>query len=411
MTNFIKNFTFTKLFFYVIMIIGDIMNFDEEINRYNTNSLKYDFKEDKGKPNDVFPMWVADMDFKCPNEILDDLHKRIDLGVFGYSKNDKNYFKAIENWYLKNFDTKLKQEWLITTPGVVFALATAVKTLTNKNDYILINNPVYYPFSEVIEDNGRKVISSNLVLKNSHYEIDFEDFENKIQEYDIKLYLLCSPHNPVGRVWTKNELDKIIDICKRNNVFIVSDEVHSDFVWEGKHICLLNYKDYLDNMIVCTAPTKTFNLAGMQVSNIFIPNANIRNKFQLELWNTGYSLINIMGLTACESAYTKGEEWLKALKEYLKGNIEFVSNFLEEKLPKIRLIKPEGTYLLWLDFNELNLSDDKINDLMLNQAKLWLDNGTMFGETGKGFQRLNIALSRSKLKWAMEQLENTFKNY
>lgn len=381
------------------------MNFDKEINRYNTNSLKYDFKTDKNKPNDVFPMWVADMDFKCCEEILNDMHKKIDHGIFGYSKNDENYFNAIKNWYDINFDTELKQEWLITTPGVVFALATAVKTLTNENDYVLINNPVYYPFTEVVEDNKRKIISSDLILKDNHYEIDFEDFENKIKKYNIKLFLLCSPHNPVGRVWNKNELDKIIEICKKYNVFIVSDEIHSDFVWRGNHICLLKYQDYQNNIILCTAPTKTFNLAGLQVSNIFIPNEEVRQRFQLELWNTGYSLINIMGLVACQSAYENGQKWLNELKEYLLENINYVDKFLKEKLPKIKLIYPEGTYLLWLDFNDLNLSDDKIEELMLNEAKLWLDNGKMFGEKGKGFQRLNVALPREKLKWAMEQLE------
>lgn len=387
------------------------MSFDDEINRYRTNSLKYDFKSDKNKPDDVFPMWVADMDFKCCDEILNDMHKKIDHGIFGYSKNDENYFNAIKNWYNTNFATELKQEWLITTPGAVFALATAVKTITNENDYVLINNPVYYPFTEVVEDNKRKIISSDLILKNNHYEIDFVDFENKIKQYKIKLFLLSSPHNPVGRVWTKNELDKIIEICKKNNVFIVSDEIHSDFVWNGNHICLLKYQDYEDNIILCTAPTKTFNLAGLQVSNIFIPNPELRQKFQLELWNTGYSLINIMGLVACQSAYEKGQVWLNRLKKYLIDNINYVNNFLKEKLPKIKLIYPEGTYLLWLDFNELNMPDERIEDLMLNEAKLWLDNGKMFGETGKGFQRLNIALPRKKLEWAMEQLENTFNKY
>lgn len=387
------------------------MNFDKEINRYKTNSLKYDFKSDKNKPDDIFPMWVADMDFKCCDEILNDMHKKIDYGVFGYSKNDENYFNAIKRWYQSNFNIELKQEWLIPTPGVVFALATSVKTLTNENDYVLINNPVYYPFTEVVEDNNRKIISSDLILKGNHYEIDFYDFENKIKQYNIKLFLLCSPHNPVGRVWTKNELDKIIEICKKYNVFIVSDEIHSDFVWNENHTCLLRYEDYQNNLILCTAPTKTFNLAGLQVSNIFIPNTEVRQKFQLELWNTGYSLINIMGLVACQSAYEKGQDWLNELKKYLIDNINYVDNFLKKKLPKIKLIYPEGTYLLWLDFNELNISDEKIEDLMLNEAKLWLDNGKMFGETGKGFQRLNIALPREKLEWAMEQLENTFDKY
>lgn len=386
------------------------MNFDEEINRYHTNSLKYDFKMDKNKPEDVFPMWVADMDFKCCDEILNDLHQKVDEGIFGYSKNDESYFHAIRNWYLKNFNTELEKEWLITTPGVVFALATAVKTLTEEGDYVLINNPVYYPFTEVVEDNRRKVISSDLVFKENHYEIDFHDFEDKIKQYKIKLFLLCSPHNPVGRVWSKEELDRLIHICKKYGVFIVSDEIHSDFIWRGTHTCILKYKEYQDHLILCTAPTKTFNLAGLQVSNILIPNANIREKFQSELWNTGYSLINIMGLVACKSAYEKGQEWLNELKKYLLDNINYVDCFLKEKLPKIRLVYPEGTYLLWIDFKKLNLTEEEIEERMLKQAKLWLDNGRMFGDIGKGFQRLNIALPRRKLEWAMEQMEEAFKD-
>ena len=387
------------------------MNFDEDICRYKTNSLKYDFKSDRNKPEDVLPMWVADMDFKCCDKILDDMHNKINHGIFGYSKNDKEYYEAIYNWYRKKFGVELMQEWLITTPGVVFALATAVKTLTEENDYILINNPVYYPFTEVVEDNKRKIISSDLVLNNNHYEIDFDDLENKIKQYKIKLYLLCSPHNPVGRVWNNDELNKIIEICKRNNVFIVCDEIHSDFVWKGIHNCIIKYENYQNNIILCTAPTKTFNLAGLQVSNIFIPNKEVREKFQLELWNTGYSLINIMGLVACRSAYENGQEWLDELKKYLLDNINYVDTFLKEKLPKIKLIYPEGTYLLWLDFNELNLSDETIEELIINEAKLWLDNGKMFGISGKGFQRMNIALPRKKLKIALENLERVFKKY
>lgn len=387
------------------------MNFDEDINRYNTNSLKYDFKSDKHMPDDVYPMWVADMDFKCCEDILNDMHKKIDHGVFGYSKNDATYFNAVKNWYKQNHNVELKQDWLITTPGVVFALATAVKTLTNENDYVLINNPVYYPFSEVVQDNKRKIISSDLVLKNGHYELDFEDLENKIKQYNVKAYLLCSPHNPVGRVWTKEELNKIVEICKKHNVFIVCDEIHSDFVWRGEHTCILSCKAIQNQVILCTAPTKTFNLAGLQVSNIFIPNEKVREKFQLELWNTGYSLINIMGLVACRSAYENGQKWLNELRKYLLDNINFVDGFLKEKLPKVKLIYPEGTYLLWLDFNGLNLSDEKIEELMVKKAKLWLDSGKMFGNSGRGFQRLNVALPMKKLKIALEKMEKTFKDF
>ncbi len=385
------------------------MSFNKEINRYGTNSLKYDFKKNKNKPDDVFPMWVADMDFKAPKSVIKEMNKRIKHGIFGYSQTDLEYFESVYNWYKKNFKVTLKEEWLIKTPGVVFALATAVKILTKEKDYVLINNPVYYPFTEVVVDNNRKIVSSDLVLEEGKYHIDFDDMERKIKKYKIKLYLLCSPHNPVGRVWQKEELDKIIEICRRNSVFIVSDEIHSDFVWKGKHRCLLRYKGYLDNMIVCTSPSKTFNLAGLQTSNIFIPNKNVRDDFQNEIWKTGYSLVNIMGIVACKAAYDKGSYWLENLKKYLKDNIDFVDNFLKERLPKVKLIYPEGTYLLWLDFRELKLSDDEINKIMLNDAKLWLDGGAMFGKTGKGFQRLNIALPRKKLKWALEQIERAFK--
>lgn len=385
------------------------MSFDEEIDRYNTNCAKYDFKTVRGKPEDVFPMWVADMDFKCSDAILEEMHKRIDHGIFGYTKEDKHYFDAINNWYINNFNTELKQDWLIPTPSVLFSIATAIKVLTKENDCILINTPVYHAFKEAIEDNKRICINSDLLLKDGHYEIDFNDFERKIKDNNIKVFILCSPHNPVGRVWTKEELDRIINICKKNNVYIISDEIHSDFVWSGKHICLLSYKDYQENIILCTSPTKSFNLAGLQIANTFIPNKEIRDKFQIELWNTGYSLINVMGLVACIAAYEKGRPWLDELKKYLIENIKFVDKFLKEKLPKIKLIYPEGTYLLWLDFNELGLDDKTIEELLVNEAKLWLNDGIGFGDSGKGFQRINIALPRKKLEEALNNLEKTFK--
>lgn len=384
--------------------------FDKEIDRYHTNSLKYDFKKEKKKPDDVFPMWVADMDFACPKEVLEDLYDRVEHGIFGYSKEDFDYFYAIQNWYQRHFKTNLEKEWLVTTPGVVFALATAVKTLTKEGDSVLICNPVYYPFTEVILDNKRKVVSSDLVLKEDHYEIDFNDLEEKIKTYSIQLFLLCSPHNPVGRVWTKEELDTLVSICKKYGVYIVSDEIHSDFVWKGVHTCLLTYTDYQDHILLCTSPSKSFNLAGLQVANIFIPNEQVREMFQTEVWNTGYSLINVMGLIACKSAYLKGEEWLGKLKTYLLENISYVDIFLKKKLPKIKLLSPEGTYLLWLDFRELGLSDTELEEILLHKAKLWLDSGSMFGKLGEGFQRMNIALPREKLKSALEKLESAFKD-
>lgn len=386
------------------------MDFNKEINRYNTKSLKYDFKEEKGKPADIFPMWVADMDFKLPENILEEIKERVEDGIFGYSKPDDSYKEEVKKWYKKHFNIEINKDWIVNTPGIVFALATAVKTLTKENDYVLINSPVYYPFSEVIENNNRKIISSDLVLtENYHYEINFKDLEEKIEKYKVKLYLLCSPHNPVGRVWTKEELLRVIEICKKHNVFIVCDEIHSDFVWKGKHTSLLNFKDYQKNMLVCTAPSKTFNIAGLQVSNIFIPNNIVRENFEKEIAKTGYSLINTMGIVACEAVYKNGEEWLNELKKYIVGNIDLVRAFLQEKLQKVRLIEPEGTYLLWLDFRGTGLTDEEIENKMTNEAKIWLDGGNMFGTLGERFQRINVALPREKLKWALEQIEKAFK--
>lgn len=384
---------------------------DDEIIRYNTNSLKYDFMEEKGVPKDVLPMWVADMDFKCPDVVIEAMEKRLEHGILGYTRVDKKYFDIVANWFIKRDGIKIKDDSLVITPGVVFALATAVKLLTDIGDKVLINNPVYYPFTEVIEDNGRVVISSDLKLVDGHYEMDYLDFERKIVDNNIKLYLLCSPHNPVGRVWKKWELDKVVEICKRHNVYIVSDEIHSDFIWEGKHISILSYEDYKNHIILCTAPTKTFNLAGLQISNIFIPDEKLRKDFQKEVWDTGYSLVNAMGMVASVSAYQEGKTWLEELLVYLKKNIDYVDFFLRERVPKIKLIRPEGTYLLWLDFKDLNLSDDEINDILLNDAKVWLDRGDMFGALGRGYMRMNIALPKDKLDFALKNIEIAFKDF
>lgn len=384
---------------------------DDEISRYNTNSLKYDFKSDKGVADDVYPLWVADMDFKCPDCVIEDMKKRLEHGILGYTKIDDKYFDIVANWFSKRDGINIEKNSLVITPGVVFALATSVKVLTNKGECVLINNPVYYPFTEVIRDNGRVVISSDLKLIDDHYEIDFLDFERKIVENNIKLYLLCSPHNPVGRVWKQWELDKIVEICKSHNVYIVSDEIHSDFIWGCKHISILSYEEYKNHIILCTAPTKTFNLAGLQISNIFIPDEKLRSSFQNEVWNTGYSLVNTMGMVASMSAYQEGKTWLDELKIYLKENIDYVDFFLRERVPKIKLIRPDGTYLLWLDFKDLNLSDDEINDILLNDAKVWLDRGDMFGALGSGYMRMNIALPKDKLDFALKNIERAFKDF
>lgn len=382
-------------------------NFDEAINRKGTNSIKYDFALKFGKPVDVLPLWVADMDFKAPPAVTQALVDSAQHGVFGYSENQEAYFDAIYNWYQEKFNWEIKESWLVKTPGVVYAISTAIRALTEPGDAVIIQQPVYYPFFDSVKTNNRRLVNNSLVYENERYHIDFDDFEAKIVAHKVKLFILCNPHNPVGRVWTKEELIRLGDICVKHNVIVVSDEIHGDFTFgENKHLVFTNLKpEYLDNTIVCTAPSKTFNLAGLQVSNIFIPNSEIRNKFKEEVHKSGYSQLNTMGLVACQTAYEQGGQWLDELKEYLVGNVELIRTFLAERLPQIKLVEPEGTYLLWLDFKNLNLSQEELDDLIVNKANLWLSTGTTFGNEGKGFQRINIACPKATLKKALGQLE------
>ena len=388
-------------------------DFDRIVERKGTNSLKYDFARERGKREDVLPLWVADMDFQTAPEILEQLKQAVEHGIYGYSESKDGYFRAVQHWYDEHFGWHVEKNWLVKTPGVVFALAMAIKAFTKKGDAVLLQQPMYYPFSEVIRDNDRVLINSPLKLENGHYEIDFEDLEEKIQDNSVKLFLLCSPHNPVGRVWQEWELRKLGDICLRHSVLVVSDEIHSDFTYEGHvHHVFANLSPEISNITVtCTAPSKTFNLAGLQVSNIFISNEKLRKQFKKAVDAAGYSQLNLMGLVACQAAYEKGEPWFKALKAYLAENLEFVRVYLKEHLPQISLVEPEGTYLIWLDFRRLGLTESQREDLIVNKAHLWLDSGVMFGPDGEGFERINIACPRAVLQKALEQLEKALKEF
>ena len=382
-------------------------NFNEIIDRKGTDSLKYDFAVERGLPKDVLPLWVADMDFPVEDHIKEALIKAAEHAIFGYSDTKDDYFEVLSSWYERRFFWKVKKEWLVKTPGVVFAIAMAIQALTKENEAIIIQEPVYYPFSSTIRANNRKLVINNLVLKKDKYHIDFIDFEKKIIENNVKLFILCSPHNPVGRVWTREELQKLANICLKHKVYIFSDEIHSDLVYEkDTHTIFANLgKDVEDSCIVATAPSKTFNIAGLQVSNIWIANKKMRDAFKEAIDRAGYSQLNNMGLIATKAAYKYGEEWLEELKIYLKSNIDFVREFLKDKLPNIKLIEPEGTYLLWLDCRELGLSEKERQGLIQDKAKLWLDTGTMFGKAGAGFERINIACPRKTLEEAMNRLK------
>lgn len=382
-------------------------DFDRIIDRHNTNSLKYDFAVEEGYPADVLPLWVADMDFQAPKSVLDALKKVADHGIFGYSDVKSDYYHPVAAWFHTRYGWKPQESWLIKTPGVVFALAMAVRALTEPGDTVLIQPPVYYPFFSVVRNNERTVVENELVYEDGRYRIDFEDFERKIRECRVKLFILCSPHNPIGRVWSLDELRQMGEICRRYGVFVVSDEIHCDFAFPDHphHVFVEAVPEMADHTIICTAPSKTFNLAGLQVSNIWISCEKIRNAFRKEMNRCGYFLLNTFGLTACQAAYKHGGEWLDQCRAYLLENLAFLRSFLRERLPQIRLVEPEGTYFAWLDCSGLHLSCSDLNDLIIQKAKLWLDAGTIFGQHSGQFQRIVLACPRSVLAQALEQLE------
>ena len=393
-------------------------NFDKIINRKGTNCLKYDFAVERGKPAEVLPLWVADMDFQVSEEITKSLHAAVEHGIYGYTQPKDPYYNAIMNWMKKNHQWETKREWIVKTPGVVFALGAAVKAFTKPGDAVLIQNPVYYPFTNIIRDNDRRVIDNTLVYEKrvtegkSQYSIDYEDFERKIVQENIKLFILCNPHNPVGRVWTREELQYLGEICLRHHVIVVSDEIHNDFVYPGfEHTVFANVDPrFAEFTVTCTAPSKTFNLAGLQISNIFIPNETLREAFQKEIDKTGYDEPNALGAVACEAAYRGGQEWLDQLRAYLLENLNFLRAYLQKKIPQIHLVEPEGTYLVWLDCSELGISGKELDQFIVEKAGLWLDGGAMFGPSGADFQRVNIACPRATLELALDKLKAAVDN-
>lgn len=382
------------------------LNFDEIIERKGTDCLKYDFAVKRGKPEDVLPFWVADMDFRTTSYVEDALIERAKHGIFGYSESQEDYFHAIAGWMHRRHHWDVEPDWLIKTPGVVFALAMAVKAFTEAGDCVLIQQPVYYPFSEVIQDNGRVVVSNDLYLgTDNRYHMDLEDFEQKIVEHYVKLFLLCNPHNPSGRVFTREELTGMGEICLKHGVTVVCDEIHNDFVFQGEHTVFASIKkEYADISVTCTSPSKTFNLASMLISNIFIPNEKLRQRFQHEVNAAGISQLSVLGLVATQAAYEHGDEWYEKMMAYVKSNIDYARNYVEEYLPGVKMINGEGTYLVWLDFRGTGIETEELDRRIIYDAKLWLDSGKIFGKTGEGFQRINVAAPRKTVTECFERI-------
>ena len=385
------------------------LDFDTVIDRKHTRSLKFDHAVSRGLPEDVLSLWVADMDFKTSSYIEDALQERVKHAIFGYSEPvpGDSYYEAVHDWLLSRHGLEIKEEWIVKTPGVVYALAAAVRAYTKPGDAVMIEQPVYYPFAGVIKENGRRIVNSDLYQdETGRYRMNFEDIEQKLQAENVKLFLLCSPHNPVGRVWEKEELTQLGELCLKYHVLVVSDEIHCDYVFRGKHIPFASIdRRFEENSITCTAPSKTFNLATMMLANILIPREDLRKRFIHEMDACGLDQMSVFGLTACEAAYRHGGEWYEAVSKYIGANIGFAKEFVERELPGVSMTETEGTYLIWLDFRALGLSVKELDDRIINWAKLWLDSGKIFGKAGEGFQRINTACSRTTLTECLERLK------
>jgi cystathionine beta-lyase len=382
-------------------------NFDKIIKRSGSGSVKWDSLEPVFGHKDLLPMWVADMDFEAPEPIVNTMLKKARHGIYGYTEKPKTFYDSITEWVSKRHGWKINNKWIVTTPGVVPALSISILSFTEPGDKVLIQSPVYHPFHSTVENNGRVVVDNQLKLDKGRYEIDFEDMERKLSE-NVKMMILCNPHNPVGNVWSYDDLLKIGDLCVKYDVIIVSDEIHSDLVYKGKrHIPIASIlKDFSDRTITCMAPSKTFNVAGLSTSVAIIANKDLLRKFKATIARLGIGMNNLFGIFALRSAYLHCEDWLEELLVYLEGNADFLVKYIETNIPKIKVRKPEATYLAWLDFRELGLDQDSLVKLLVKKAKVGLNDGMEFGPGGEGFMRLNFACPRSVLEEGLKRIEN-----
>jgi cysteine-S-conjugate beta-lyase len=381
-------------------------NFDEIYDRKGTNSLKHDMLKIIFGTDDVLPMWVADMDFKTPSFIMDAIKERTNHEILGYTIKGKSFYESIVNWMENRHQWKIKSDWISNSPGVVPALALIVQAFTRPGDKIIVQSPVYFPFFSTVLDNGRQLINNELIYKNGTYTIDFDNFEKQIDSR-TRMIIFCSPHNPVGRVWKREELEKLAQICTKNNILMVSDEIHSDIILKGhKHIPFASISEAAaQNSISTFAPSKTFNLAGLSTSFLIIPNIKLKTIYDNFLFDLHLKSGNIFGDIALEASYTHGHQWVDEMIAYLEANIEMVREFTKKHSNRIELVEPESTYLLWLDFRELKISDIALKEFIIKRAKLGMNPGTQFGNGGQGFMRMNVACPKSVVKQALSQLE------
>ncbi|MGI5854056.1 MAG: MalY/PatB family protein [Bacillota bacterium] len=386
-------------------------NFDQQRNRYHTDSIKWDEVGSIFGTADLLPMWVADMDFAAAEPILKALHQRIDHGVFGYTVAGAGVRQAVIDRMKSKYGWEVKPEWLIFTPGIVSGLSFAVKAYTKVGDHVVIQSPVYHPFMDATVNNGCQIVNSQLRLNGSRYEMDYDSFQQAFEPQNgnpsrTSLYILCSPHNPVGRVWSREELMRAGQIAISHGAIVISDEIHGELVFRGaQHVPFASIsEEFAQNSVVFIAPSKTFNLAGLAASVAIIPNEKLRQQYQLAA--SGFmGGVNTLGLTALEAAFREGDEWLEQLLVYLEDNVQFTLDYLAQHIPEVKAVKPEGTYLMWLDFTSLGMDDSRLRDWMRYKVKLGLNDGITFGPGGEGHQRINVACPRALLHEALQRLE------
>lgn len=371
-------------------------------NRRNTGSFKWDFSSEH---KDAFPFSVADMEWKTAPQIIDAMKSFAEKGFFCYSAADDTYRDTVRAFMARRHNWLIENDWIVCTPGVVAAVNTAVRTFTDIGEGVIIQPPVYYPFANAINNNKRKLVANSLIKTENSYKMDFDDLEEKAKDPNNKLLILCSPHNPVGRVWTKEELTRVAEICLANDVMLVSDEIHFDIV-RTKHTCLPTLdKKFANNCVVCTAVSKTFNIAGLGTSNIIIPNKEVRDAFAAQLATDGYTCINCCSYPATLAAYTQCDDWIDEMNACVNENFALLDTFLKENLPQIKLYEREGTYLAWLDMSALEMDDFALEKFMIDQCGIIPDPGYWFGEEGKGFTRLDIAVPQEILMKALQTLK------
>ena len=388
-------------------------NFNEKVDRSKNHAAKWEEMGAKFGSNDLLPMWIADMDIKTAPEIVEAIKEKADQAIFGYVYRPASYYETAAAWCEKRFGYKIDPKTLIHSPGVVPSMNMLVKMLTKEDEKVLIQIPVYPPFAASVKTGKRTLVTNELVKdENGYYTIDFEDLEKKLSDEKVTLMILCNPHNPVGRVWKKEELQKIGDLCVKYNVRILADEIWRDLVLPGySHTPIASLSREIENItITCFSPTKTFNIAGLQASFAVFPREEEWKAFDNELGEMDIKRNNPFSLVGFEAAYNHGEEWLSELLVHLEGNAQYVVDFVKERLPEIKTVKPEGTYLMWLDFNGLNITPEEITEMLIKDAKVAMNDGASFGANGKGFARMNIACPRYMVEDAMARIEKAVKN-